>query len=61
MVRSRVSASESIALPDPHPLRFVGLRDQIQRTLIVGYIVEGELGGGGMSRRSVATESALFS
>jgi serine/threonine-protein kinase len=35
------------------------LRDQLQHTLGDGYTLERELGGGGMSRVFVATESAL--
>src|SRR5688572_18278371 len=35
------------------------LRDQLQRTLGDNYTLERELGGGGMSRVFVATESAL--
>ena len=35
------------------------LRDQLQETLGTGYVIERELGGGGMSRVFVATESAL--
>ena len=35
------------------------LRDQLQAALGTGYVIERELGGGGMSRVFVATESAL--
>ena len=35
------------------------LQDQLQRTLGDGYVIERELGGGGMSRVFVATETAL--
>jgi eukaryotic-like serine/threonine-protein kinase len=35
------------------------LRDQVQRAVGVAYTVERELGGGGMSRVFVATETAL--
>ncbi len=35
------------------------LRDQLQRTLGAGYTLERELGGGGMSRVFVATETSL--
>ena len=35
------------------------LRDQLQRTLGTAYVLERELGGGGMSRVFVAHETAL--
>ena len=35
------------------------LRDQLQRTLGTTYVLERELGGGGMSRVFVAHETAL--
>lgn len=35
------------------------LRDQLQSTLGSAYLIERELGGGGMSRVFVATETAL--
>ena len=35
------------------------LRDQLQQTLTGTYVLERELGGGGMSRVFVATESTL--
>ncbi len=36
-----------------------GLRDQLQTTLGSAYTLERELGGGGMARVFVATETAL--
>ena len=51
------------SLPFPHidlPVAMaLDLRDQLQRTLGTAYVLERELGGGGMSRVFVARETAL--
>src|SRR6185436_12892505 len=40
-------------------MRFMDIRQQLQSTLGTSYTLERELGGGGMSRVFVATETAL--
>src|SRR5262245_6774197 len=49
-------ALRPVPRPVAHPM---DLRDQLQSTLGAAYTLERELGGGGMSRVFVATETAL--
>lgn len=46
-------------LDRPHPSPLIDLKEQLQRTLGTNYILERELGGGGMSRVFVAEEVSL--
>jgi eukaryotic-like serine/threonine-protein kinase len=45
--------------PRFHPVNPVDLQDRLQQTLGTAYVIERELGGGGMSRVFVANEAAL--
>src|SRR3954462_2073325 len=46
-------------LPQPPAHAMTSLRDQLQATLGDGYVIQRELGGGGMSRTFVATDAGL--